>query len=183
MGKALIKGTLLGAIILFIWTALSWMVLPWHCNTLKKYTDEKSVAAIIKTNTTESGIYVLPHMCDSTMSKEEHMQASAKGPLVFSVIRRDGYNFSSPKPYIGAFVIYLVGAFFVTYLLLQTRDSTYLNRVWFVTVFGIAAGILAVFPNWNWWGFSLDYTLVGFLDFVIGWFLAGLALAAVTKRA
>ena len=179
MGKTLIKGTLLGGIILFIWVALSWMALPWHCATLKSFNEENSVAELIKSNTTESGIYVLPHMCEGNT---EHLDTT-QGPLVFSVVRRDGYDFSSPKPYIISLVIDLIAAFFVTYLLLQMRASTYWHRVWFVTVFGIAAGILAMFPNWNWWGFSWDYTLVGFLDFVIAWFLAGLALAAITKRA
>lgn len=181
MGKALIKGTLLGGIILFVWMALSWMALPWHCATLKGFNDESSVAAIIKTNATESGIYVLPHMCGG--NDEQHMDTTTKGPLIFTVVRRDGYDFSSPKPYIISFVIDLVAAFFVTYLLLQMRESSYWRRVWFVSVFGIAAGVLAMFPNWNWWGFSFDFTLVGFLDFVIGWFLAGLALATVTRRA
>lgn len=182
MGKALIKGTIFGAIILFIWMAISWMALPWHCATLKKFTDENSVASIINTNTKESGIYVLPHLCGEEVSKEQHQEAAKNGPLVFSVIRKHGYDYTSPRPYIVSFIIDLIGAFFVTYLLLQMRETTYWNRVWFVTAFGIAAGVLAVFPNWNWWGFSFPYTVVGFLDFVIGWFLAGLAIAAVTKR-
>ena len=182
MGKSLIMGTIFGAIILFAWIAFSWMVLPWHCTPLKKFADENSVAAIIMSNTTDDGIYVLPNLCGDEGRAEQNMEASEKGPLVFTTVRRDGYDFSSPKPYIISLVIQLIGAFFVTYLLLQIRESTYWERVWFVTAFGIAAGVLAAFPNWNWWGFTFDYALVEFLDFVIGWFLAGLALAAVTRR-
>jgi len=176
MGKALIKGTIFGGIILYAWMAISWMLIPWHCATLKNFKDENSVAAIVSANVTEQGIYVLPYLCGGGQNDAK------QGPHMFASIRPQGVDFTSPKPYINAIIIYLVAAFFVTYLLLQARPTTYWKRVWFVTVFGIAAGILGSFPNWNWWGFSCDFTLVGFIDYVIALFLAGLAIAAVVPN-
>ena len=40
MGKALLKGTFLGAIVIYLWMMISWMVLPWHCSAMNKFIDE-----------------------------------------------------------------------------------------------------------------------------------------------
>ncbi len=180
MGRSLWLGMLLGAIVLFIWMGISWMALPWHCSTLKKFSDENSVAAIFRANAPESGIYVLPNMCGEDRNSEAHKQAAEKGPIVFSAVRSHGYNFMSPKPYIIAFIIFLISSLFVTWLLLQRKETTYWRRVAFVTAFGIACGVLA-FMNWNWWGFNFSYVFVEFIDSIIGWFLAGLVIAAVAR--
>jgi hypothetical protein len=34
-------------------------------------------------------------------------------------------------------------------------------------------------PYWNWYGFPLDFTGAQALEKIIGWFLAGLVLAAI----
>ena len=181
MGKALIKGTIVGSIILFLWMMISWMVLPWHAATLGKFSHEESVSSVIMANTSESGIYILPN-AQSDAYSEAHLEAMKKGPTAFTAIRRDGFNPASPAPYINSFIIYLVGALIATFLLLQARSLSFGGRVWFITLFGVAVGVLANFPNWNWWGFSTSFTLVGFADYVIGWFLAGLGIAASAKR-
>ena len=51
-----------------------------------------------------------------------------------------------------------------------------------VTLIGFLIGFLGEMPYWNWWGFSFGYVVVEIADAVIGWFLAGLAIAAVAKR-
>lgn len=179
MGTALVKGSIFGAIILFIWMMISWMVLPWHCNVMGKFSNEDAVSSAIMANTPQDGVYMLPNLCHEKVKSEVRADVMKKGPIVFTAIQRDGFDVKSPKPYIISFIIQWIGAFFVTYLLLQTRESTYWHKVWLVTIFGVAAGVLAAFPNWNWWGFSFGYAVVELFDFVIGWFLAGLALAAI----
>lgn len=180
MGSALLKGTILGAIIVFVWMMVSWMVIPWHCSSLNKFLSEDQVASVIIENTEHNGIYMLPNQCnngDST-KKAESMQ---KGPIVFASVQRYGLDVYSVVPYIISFIIQLIAAFFVTYLVLLSNIQNYWKKVWFIIIFGIAVGVLASFPNWNWWRFSLSYVGVEFLDFVISWFLAGLVIAAVTK--
>lgn len=182
MGKALLKGGIFGGIILYIWMMISWMALPWHCPTFEKFANEEAVTAAIMANSSKSGIYLLPNFCADTKEMKNRSESLRKGPFVFSSIRRDGVNMSSPRPYITAFIVYLIGAFIVTHLLSHTRNLSYWHGVWFVTLIGILVGLLSSAPNWNWWGFSFQFTLVQFLDWVIGWFLAGLAISAVVRR-
>jgi hypothetical protein len=181
MGRSILGG-ILGAIVLFIWMGITWMVIPWHCPTLQKFEHEESVASVVMSNTARDGIYLLPNCNNMSGHDAKAMEAMKQGPIVFAAVQRHGKNMESAKPYIMAFIIYLISAFFVTLLVTKTGNLGYKERLWFVTVFGVVAGILASFPAWNWWGFSLSFAVVGFIDMLIGWFLAGLVIAGVTKR-
>lgn len=181
MGKKLLKGTLVGGIIVYVWMMISWMLLPWHCATLHKFKNEEAVAQVITANATGSGIYTLPNMCDD--KSELAMEKMKQGPYIFASIQPQGKDFASAKPYLVSFIILLAGAFLITYLLLQTRpDLEYWSKVWFVTGIGLIIGILGFLPSWNWWGFSAGYVVVEIADTVIAWFLAGLGISAVTRK-
>lgn len=181
MGRTLIKGSLLGGIILFIWMMISWMVLPWHCAVMQTFNNEESVAQAILDNTERDGIYVLPNLCDKKIGGEMRAQAMKKGPVMFASVQRYGFDIDSIAPYVSALIIQVIGAFLVTFLLLQTGGLGYLRRVLFVTMIGLTIGVLAELPNWNWWGYSMGYVGVEILDYLIGWFLAGLVISIFVR--
>ena len=47
--KKAILGTLLGAIVYFVWGAASWMLIPWHAATTKAVPQEQLVSDTLKT--------------------------------------------------------------------------------------------------------------------------------------
>ena len=51
-----VKGGILGAVILFVWGFLSWMVLPWHADSMHTFKDETAIAQSIQANASKSGI-------------------------------------------------------------------------------------------------------------------------------
>ena len=181
MGKGLALGTLLGGIIVFVWMMVSWMVLPWHCTAMNQFKDEAAVAAVVMENTEEDGVYVLPSMCGPG-SMEEHMAATRKGPVMFAAVRKYGADMESPAPYIIGFIITLLSAFLITYLWMFSGGTGYWRGVGFFTLVGLVVGVVGGLPNWNWWGFSIEYVGVEILDSVIAWFLAGLVISGVAKR-
>ena len=67
-------------------------------------------------------------------------------------------------------------------LLCKTTGLSYFGRVGFVVVFALAAGFVTHVPYWNWFYFNSQFTLVQITDLLVGWFLAGLAMAGVCKR-
>ncbi len=182
MGKSLTKGTIVGAIIIFVWMMISWMLLPWHCTAMNSFKDEKAVSSVIVENTTVDGIYVLPNICDAS-NMQEHSIAMKQGPVVFAAVQRHGFDVDSVTPYILSFIIQLIGAFLVTYLLLLSKAAGYWKGVWFITILGLTIGVIGALPNWNWWGYSFAYVGIEILDLIVGWFLAGLVISAVAKRA
>ena len=61
MLKQLVLGTVLGAIVLFAWSALAWMIIPWPGEPFHTFTNEQAVVDAIKANAPQSGNYMVPH--------------------------------------------------------------------------------------------------------------------------
>ncbi|MEZ4752532.1 MAG: hypothetical protein R3B54_18435 [Bdellovibrionota bacterium] len=78
-----------------------------------------------------------------------------------------------------SFVIQILAAILISFLLLQTSGLAYGKRVLFVAITALAANVICQFPYWVWWGFGTSFTLVTLLDITIGWTLAGLAMAKI----
>lgn len=174
----ILKASILGGIVLFIWSAISWMALPWHMTTIHGFTDEKAVATVIQSNATQSGMYMLPAMQQNGTLKNPDL---AKGPMVFTAVRLQGMQASMAIPMIISFITQVIAAFFVAWLLTKT-SLNYFGRVGFVLMFAIATAIATQVPYWNWFGFDTQFTLVEMADIVIGWFFAGLVMAKCIRR-
>lgn len=186
MSKTHLKAAIIGGLIVFIWGIFSWMVFPWHQSSLKRFSSESSVASAIRNNAPESGVYILPNTFsynDSTSSSEmsRGMEMMERGPFVFASVRTNGMGPMTLKPFVFSLVLQIIGAFIVTWMLMQTK-LPFKRQVAFVTLFGVGVAILGQLPDWNWWGFSGCYIATTMLDLVIGWFLAGFAIAKVLKR-
>ena len=170
MIASLIKGGVLGGLAMFLWSLVSWTVLPWHDATMGRFRDEGAVAAVLTQNTTRRGIYVLPFPGGSATEA-----AAPSVPRAF-VAYDDRASFSLSRPMGGALLINILGALCLTWLLIRVR-LRYWGRVFSATAAGVFAGVVADLPAWNWWGFSTPYTMVAFADHVLGGFLAGLVIA------
>lgn len=186
MSSKLVKAALVGGCIVFIWGMISWMVLPWHRHCLKKFSNESTVATVIKKNVSEDGIYILPNTfsySEGTSHSEmtKGMKMMEEGPFVFASVKVHGVGKMSAKPFVISLIIQIIGAFIVTWMLMKTKGLTFWRQVGFFTLFGLGVGILGLLPAWNWWGFSFSYVLVGIVDTAIGWFLAGLGVAKLLK--
>jgi hypothetical protein len=186
MGKSMSKCAVVGGIIVFIWCMISWMVFPWHKATFQRFKNESEVASVIKSNAMESGMYMLPsYKTDRDDSYQRQMKSQEMmrtGPFVFASVKLDGMNPKSAGPYIGALIIDIVSAYLIVWLLFKTKGLKYMQQTGFVAMVGLTAGVISLFPAWNWMGFSWSYVIVGICDMVIAWFLAGLAIAKLAKR-
>jgi hypothetical protein len=187
MSKNHLKCAVAGGLIVFIWGLFSWMVFPWHQTSLKKFTNESEVATVISENAPTAGMYVLPNtFAYNDKTSQEHMTQGMtmmeKGPFMFASIRPNGMGKMSLGPFILSLFIQIIGAFIVTWMLMKTKGLIFRKQVGFVTLFGLGVGILTQIPDWNWWGFSCVYVLTNLADLVIGWFLAGLAIAKIIKK-
>ena len=182
MTKKLIKYALIGGFTVFIWSLFSWMVLPWHAQSLHRFSDELEVAEVLQKNAPESGIYILPntsHYSNRTPTKEikRAQEILKKGPLMFASIELRGMKKMEFTPLLLSLCSCVLAAGIAAWMLLQTQDLCFLERAFFVALIGLLVAILGIFPAWNWWHFSTSYILVTCLDLLIGWTLAGLLMA------
>ncbi len=177
MGKKIILGGVLGGLVMFLWGAVSWIVLPWHDITLNTFTDEAAVADAVISNAPRDGVYVLPDPGEAAAEKDA--AAITAAPFLFVNVSRQGVDPQNPWLYIRSLLTQIIAATLITLLLVQTRGLRFWCRVGFVETIGILVAVLATLPMWNWWQFPARYTLVNFADLVIAAILAGLVIAKV----
>jgi hypothetical protein len=188
MLKSLVLGTLLGGLMAFVWSTVSWEVLGWHEKTLVKFQNDDEVSTVIASHATEDGTYILPGAPSTEgMSAEQKknvqaalMQKMQKGPIMIAAVRRGGFG-SFSRGLIIQVLSLMAAALLLTWLLLQTSGLSYGRRVAFLAIVGLAASVIVDLPNWNWWGFSGAYTAVNLADSTITWLVAGLVIAKVAK--
>lgn len=174
MWKPLIKSAIVGGIIVYIWGMISWIVLPWHMTTINRFANPDAVTQAIVSSAPKDGVYVLVNPAATPSAKP--------GPFMFASIKRAGPDMNDTRPYVVSFITQIIGAFFITWLYLQTKANHYWRGVFFITLVGFIAGFLSLIPAWNWWAFSPGYISIGILDFIISWFLAGLAISKLAGK-
>jgi hypothetical protein len=190
MLKSLVLGAVLGGITAFLWSFISWELLPWHEKQLHSFQNEGEVLAVIASHAPQSGNYLLPTgpsedglTADQKKAAQEiRIQKMQKGPLMFAAIRKEGFG-SFPKTLVAQVLYQMLAALLLTWMLLQTSGLSYSRRVAYLAVAGLAASVIADLPNWNWWGYSGTYTAVNLIDYTLTWLLAGLVIAKVVNPA
>ena len=188
MMRRLVLGTILGGLVAFVWSSVSWEILGWHEKTMVTFQNEDDVSAVIASHATKDGTYILPvgppteGMTSEQKKKTQAavMEKMRKGPIMVAAVRREGFG-SFSRALVIQLLSLIAAAFLLTWLLLQTSGLGYARRVTFLATAGLAASVIVDLPNWNWWGFSGTYTAVNLADSTIPWLLAGLVIARVAK--
>src|SRR5712664_3927326 len=188
MLKSLVLGAILGGLTAFVWSFISWDLLPWHEKQLRSFQNEDEVSAVIAAHAPESGNYLLPtgpsqegmSPDQKKAAQEIRSQKMQKGPLVFAAVRLGGFG-SFPRVLLTQLLCQMFAALLLTWMLLQTSGLSYARRAAFLAVAGLAASVIADLPYWNWYSFPTVYTAINLVDYTLTWFLAGLVIAKVAK--
>ena len=155
-------------LVLFVWGFISWAVLPWHNMVANKFANEAAISQALKDNSPQRGVYYLP------FSEKDH------GPNqvgAFVNVLPQGTEMSMGKQMAIGFITQVIAAFLVLGLLSMTSGLTYRGKVGFFSLVGLIIGFVSHAPYWNWFGFPTPYIVVTILDILVGWALAGLAIA------
>jgi len=187
MVKSLVLGALLGGIVAFAWSAVSWTMLTWHNPTMNSFTNEEAVAKVLAENAPVGGMYWLPGVPpgydkmkgDEKKAAEKLMEDRMKTmPFVYGVVQPHA-TFDMPKQMGAGLLFDILGALLITMLVMKTGGMSYMGRVMFIVTIALAVGVIAVVPGWVWWHYGTSWTVIGMLDILIAWFLAGLVIAKV----
>lgn len=160
------------------------MALPLGEMGIKAIPDEEGVTNALRTSISEKGLYFFPGFDKSKpLSPSEQKAWEAKlnaGPSGIMVVTPSGGEAMTPKQLGTEFASNIVAALLAGILLSMTNLS-YGKRVLFVTLLGVFGWITISVPYWNWYGFPTDFTLAALVEEAVGWFLAGLVLAAIVR--
>jgi hypothetical protein len=183
VNKQLALGSILGAIVLFVWSAIAWNVIPWPGDPLRAFTNEDMVEQAIVANAPKSGNYLLPNPHKAGLTSEQQQKSAEKmfhGPMMFASVRLEPLG-SMPKLLVMQFLTQLIVALIATFLLLQTSGLSYGKRVVFVTAIGLLIFVGGKVDQWIWWSFSNAFLVMELGAIVIGWFLASLVIAKFVR--
>jgi len=157
----LIKGALLGGIIMFIYLAASCYLLPWHKTTTLSFKQESAAAS------------VMPAAADAQPDK-----VATEGAKIYAYdAKPDAAAEGAGKKDLNAklgfsFLFCLFNALLLTALLKKNCGCP----IRFSATAGLLIGTAAYIPNLIWHNAPLNYTLLGMADYLIAFTLAGAAI-------
>lgn len=186
--EAIMLATFAAGAAAFVWAAISWMILPWQHSQFRRFSDEEAVTRVLLDNAPQTGLYGIPAPPDGKgldKAEREALEARAgermrSGPLVLLVFQRNGFG-SFPVALLRAYLIYCAIAFLLCLVAMHLAPGTLLGRAPILDAAALAGAAACRLPDWSWHGYPLRYALVSLADAAIGWFLAGLVVAAIVS--
>jgi hypothetical protein len=182
----------LGAVAMFVWTAIAHMALPLGEAGVQNTMDDEALLAALKANVKDNeGLYTYPSMGlgpDATHAQMSEAMKTfpaklEKNPSGFFLYHPAGSRPMNMGKFLTIeFVTELCEALLAVWLLAQTRIVTFGGRLGFVTAAGIMAAIATNVSYWNWWGFPTVYTASYMFIQIVGFFLVGLVAAIMFRR-
>ena len=114
---------LLSAILVWIASAVIWMVLPHHKKDFRALPDEAAAIAALKTQNLAAGRYNFPHLHSPTDLKDENNRRKfEEGPAGYLTVIPRGVP-SMGKPMAIQFTMYLVVGLVVAYVATRTLPA------------------------------------------------------------
>ena len=192
MTKRIIVAGVLGAIAMFVWTAVAHMFLPFGEAGIGEIPNEESVLAAMQSSIgTKTGLYMFPGMglgpdashAQRSEAMKDYEAKLAKNPTGLLLFHPAGSRpMMMPKHLTIEFITELIQALLVVALLAQTAIVTFGGRLGFVIMAGILATITTNVSYWNWWGFPTVYVASYMFIQIVGFFLVGLVAAFIFRK-
>lgn len=179
-----IVAALVGGLIVFVWGIVAHVLLPIGAIGFDNLPDEAAVVDTLKETIVEPGLYYFPGFPDpATEEQQAAWQAAYEaGPRGLIVYHPDGAPPLSIPQMLTQLATSILAALVIAFVLAYLTGS-YACRVALVASIGLFAWAALKLPMWNWLNFPLDYTIAALVDVVVGWLLAGLAMAKLVPRA
>lgn len=174
-----------GGVVMFLWGAVSHMVLPIGDAGIRMLSNEDTVMATLRQSVPEAGVYLFPGMDMRTHPTPEQQKAwEAKyqaGPIGLLVYHPTGEKALSPRQ-LGTELASNIAAALVVAWILSFCAATFFKRALIVAALGLFAWLSIDVSYWNWYGFSQSFVTAEAIDQVVGWSLSGLAIAGIVRR-
>ena len=182
----LIIAAVIAGIVMFLWGAVSHMWLGIGDVGLKPMPNEAAVAAALKSNINEPGLYVMPMMGIENphrATKEQQEALAAKmteGPTAMLIYRLTGEPISAKL--LGVELASNIAAALVVGMILSLGAVGFSRGVTISTLVGLAGWLSINVSYWNWYGFPTQFVTGELIDQIVSWLLAGFVLGFILRR-
>lgn len=185
MSKKILISLLVGSILLFGWNAISWMVLPFHTQSLKNIPAGIIDAKALQKAMPESGVYHFPgfpeDMEEGTMKKINARLQSEPRITMMNYVNRPTSLFD-PLTFAFSFLLNFLTVLFTYWLLSNLKSPTFQTTLISCLAIGIISSILSDISLMNWFMFPLGYTLTMVFDKMIAFTLLGILFGTYTFK-
>ncbi len=182
--RTLLAGVL-GALAMFVWTAVAHMATPLGSTGFSQVPNEAVPAAALQASIgPKAGLYLFPWTDPKNRDAEKIYEEKAKTmPTGFLVYHPPGKGTMMTGGTLGSeFAKQLVCSLLAAFLLAQaTMLSAYAARVAFVAAIGVAAALTTNGSYAIWYGFPTDFTLAAMFTDFVSYLVAGLVIAGLVK--
>ncbi len=185
--KKILISAVVGALIIFVWDSISWMVLPVHHQTFMHTPGQDEILNVINENLNGSAAYMLPSADnrDVKLFDPEYEEADRKvmeenmgKPFAMIFYVKEGMSMEGSMFIIG-YIIQFISVLCAAIILLAAGDklTTFYMRWWIVMLIAVIISIQGHLMGWNWMGLPWHYVKGFIVDTLIGWGLCGAWLA------
>ncbi len=179
------RAAIIGGFIVWVWSAFSWMVLPWHEAVIKRFRDEREVTQVLKENAPTSGVYRIPGLSLSSPGTgaplREWAHVYKRSPLFFGAVQI-GEETTPPSPFFVSLICDILAALIICWILGKAPEITFWNQVYLSMLVGLFTGIMVCKSQWVFGGYSLSYTIVAVMELIVSWFIGGITIARVLAK-
>jgi len=152
--KKILLGGVVGGVLMFIWGAAAWMVLPLHTSTIRTIANEDSVVTSMKSGMDRKSVYMFPAkpVTGDQAALDAWTKKYEQGPTGTVIYNPAGYSgVMLPEMGIGLLDCILT-AMLAAWLLSRSTaaKSGYFARVMFCGALGLFICLAVHVVNWNW---------------------------------
>ena len=186
--KKILIGSLVGGIILFLWSFLAWTMLPLHVHTFKYTPAQDSILKVLADSKLGTGVYAMPMADNRNVSSgmdskyrqegEAVMKANAGKPAATIYYKKGGFNMGAMTIVRGFLYNFL--AVLAACILLAPAFATmnsFFGRWWLTLVAGLLICATGPLIYHNWMGFPRGFAMDMIVDTFLNWGITGLWLA------
>ena len=183
MGRRLLAA-IAGGIVVFVWSAVSHMALGLGSAGIRTIPNEERMAQAIRGVVTEPGLYFFPGLDPSRKMTPEEERAWTeryrRGPSGLLVVQPGGREPMEPTQFVVELLADILAAGVAAFIL-AGLGGPLLARAGAVGLLGVFEWADLSVSYWNWYKFPTVYTGAALVEQVVGWTLAGLAMALILR--
>jgi hypothetical protein len=181
--ERLVVAWLVGTLLIYVWGALSHMVLLKGAG-FSRMPEEHRIVTALQGSLETDGLYLFPSPDFSGRAPPEETAAWERrflaGPTGMIVYHPAGSSPISGRKLAVQLLADMVAAAIAVHLIRRMRGGVWASAltVGLLGVFAIAS-VATIF--WNWYGFPHTFFIAQCVDVIVGWSLTGLAIAAIVN--
>ena len=179
--RVLVAG-LIGGIVMFIWGVAAHMALGLGNVGIQQPVNENAALIGLQQGLGErAGVYLLPSLDLKQAGDPAAVRAysikAVRSPYAWVVYQPRGSDMTQMGPQIGRqWASDTLGALALAFIM-GLAALSFRRRLAVEAAAAIFAWLGTLLPYWNWYRFPLDFTLAALAEQLIGWLLAGAAMA------